>query len=37
MLEMPLETIAPDNHDYKQVVANMLFENEKESAFDPRL
>lgn len=37
MLEVKIEDIQPTNNHYKQVVANMLFEANKEKAIDPRL
>jgi hypothetical protein len=37
MLAFNLESIEPANNDYKQVVANMLFETSKEKELDPRL
>lgn len=37
MLSFPLHSISDTNHEYQQVVANMLFETNKESGIDPRL
>lgn len=37
MLKFPLTEITDQNNDYKQVVANMLFEVTKEDEIDPRL
>jgi len=37
MLETPISEITPDNDDYKQIIANKLFEEQKQSGIDPRL
>ncbi|MGC5327291.1 AAA family ATPase [Brevibacillus sp. SYSU BS000544] len=37
MLSFPLHSISDNNREYQQVVANMLFETNKESGIDPRL
>eukprot|EP00026_Physarum_polycephalum_P002331 Phypoly_transcript_02337.p1 GENE.Phypoly_transcript_02337~~Phypoly_transcript_02337.p1 ORF type:complete len:896 (+),score=147.50 Phypoly_transcript_02337:82-2769(+) len=37
MLEVPFAEITVKNEDYKKLVANYLFEEEKQSAIDPRL
>lgn len=37
MLEIMLQDIAPDNAEYMQVAANLLFEVAKEKEIDPRL
>ncbi|MGE5704819.1 MAG: hypothetical protein ACM32O_20000 [Clostridia bacterium] len=37
MLSFPLHAIHPGHHEYKQVVANMLFVCSKEKEIDPRL
>lgn len=37
MLEVPFEDIHVKNDEYKKLVANFLFEEEKQSTIDPRL
>jgi hypothetical protein len=37
MLAIKLQDIAPDNGEYMQVAANLLFEVAKEKEIDPRL
>ncbi|MFD0589628.1 metallophosphoesterase [Paenibacillus sp. GCM10027627] len=37
MLEVKLRDISPDNEQYKQITANLLFEVAKEKEIDPRL
>lgn len=37
MLAVKLNDIAPENEDYKQIAANLLFEVTKEKEIDPRL
>ncbi|MHC0036472.1 metallophosphoesterase [Pseudoneobacillus sp. C159] len=37
MLRVRLDEISPDNRKFKQTVANLLFEESKESEIDPRL
>jgi predicted kinase len=37
MLQTRLDQIGPDNLEYKQTVANLLFEESQESEIDPRL
>jgi hypothetical protein len=37
MLEVPFAEITAENEEYKKLVANYLFEEEKQSAIDPRL
>ena len=37
MLEVPFAEISIKNEEYKKLIANFLFEEEKQSAIDPRL
>lgn len=37
MLEYPLASITTENEEYKQLIANKLFEEQKEKEIDPRL
>lgn len=37
MLEIPYKDISPENKEYSNLVANMIFEEKKEEELDPRL